>query len=329
MASRGVAMSSDVAVIIPAANGARTLPQTLRALRALEFVGTVEVIVVDDASTDETSAVANLLGARLVRLDQPAGPAIARNAGVKASSAPLIAFTDADCEPDAMWLQGVVDGLRAADLVTGPVLPDPSVVAGRFDRTLRIAQPSALFETANLGVRRDLFDAIGGFEPFVPTGRANPGIRPRPEQGHFGEDVVFGWRARRLGARIAFREDAVVYHAVFPRGARGYIAEKWRLRYFPALLREVPEFRRALPLRLFLSRRTLRFDVAVVGVATAAHGRRAWPLLLSADYVRRCLRTTGVWRRSAARENLALVVGDVVALSALIRGSIAARRLLL
>ncbi len=248
-------MTPDIAIVIPASNAAGTLAGALEALRISEFDGKAETIVVDDASTDDTSRIAKSHGARLVATEAQRGPAGARNAGVEASTAPLIAFTDADCQPSPKWVQAVADGLRTADLVMGPVLPDSSVTMGRFDRTLRITEPSPRFETANLGVRRTVFDAVGGFEPFAPGADNERGFRPRPEQGHIGEDVVFGC-ARRLGARVASRQDAVVFHAVFRRGPRGYIAEKWRLRYFPALVKEVPELRRALPLRLFLSRRT-------------------------------------------------------------------------
>ena len=52
-------------------------------------------------------------------------------------------------------------------------------------------------------------------------------------------------------------------------------------------------------------------------------------LLLGAPYVRHCLQTSQIWRRSVARENLTLLVGDAVGLAALARGSVAARTLLL
>jgi glycosyltransferase involved in cell wall biosynthesis len=233
-----------VAVIVPARNSAATIGRTLEALAASDFEGDYELVVVDDGSTDATAEIAERHGARVVGLEGQHGPAGARNAGIAATSAPLLAFTDADCTPTRGWLRGVVAALADADLVSGPVLPDEGVPVGRFDRTLRLADASDRFETANLAVRRDVAETVGGFEPFAPVpGRPELGLRPRPDQGHFGEDVVFGWRAVRTGARRAFAPDALVHHAVFPRGPRGYVAERWRLRYFPALVREVPEMR--------------------------------------------------------------------------------------
>jgi hypothetical protein len=209
-----------------------------------------------------------------------------------------------------------------------PVAPDPRVQVGPFDRTLRLDEASPRFETANLAVRRATAERVGGFEAFADG--SGPGLRPRIEDGHFGEDALFGWRAVRLGARTAFARDALVHHAVFPRGPRGYLRERRRVRYFPALVREVPEMRRRLPARVFLSRRSALFDLALAGVVGAFVTRRRAPLLAAVPYLRGCLWTPSrTWRRSVARTNLALVAGDAIAFAALIRGSIAARRLLL
>jgi hypothetical protein len=198
-----------------------------------------------------------------------------------------------------------------------------------FDRTLSTRRESPLFETANLAVRRDVVERVGGFEPFAPVAGVRTGLRPTVDQGHFGEDAVFGWRARRAGARVAYVEDALVHHAVFPRGARGYIAERWRLRFFPALVREVPELRSRLTLRFFLTDYTALFDLGVLGVAASlVSGRRA-PLLATLPYLKRRVVWRGGWRRSVARRNAAVLIGDGVGFAALARGSAAARRLLL
>nr|AYC79428.1 hypothetical protein [uncultured bacterium] len=320
----------DVSVIVPAHDAAATIGRTLEALGRQEFGGSFEVVVVDDRSTDATAAIATRAGARVVPTAAQSGPAGARNAGIAATDAPLVAFTDADCEPAPGWLAGLAAGLGGADLVLGPVLPDPRVEVGPFDRTLRLVAQSPRFETANMGVRREMLERVGGFEPFAPDPAApRPGLRPRPDQGHFGEDAVFGWRAVRAGARTTFCEAALVHHAVFPRGPRGYMAEKWRLRYFPALVREIPEIRETLPLGVFLSQRTALFDLAAAGAVATAATRRPWPLAAAIPYVSRSLRTRDPWRRSVWRHNLAVVCGDAIGLAALLRGSAAARRLLL
>jgi glycosyltransferase involved in cell wall biosynthesis len=317
-----------VSVIVPAHNAAALLPKLLAALDRTTFTGRWETVVVDDASTDATGAIAAEWGARVVRTEQQSGPAAARNAGLAAARAPLIAFTDADCEPSPGWLAAITDGLREADIAMGPVLPAPGP-RGPFARTLWIREESPLFETANLAVRREIVDRVGGFEPFAPVDGVRTGHRPTVAEGHFGEDAVFGWRARRAGARTVFVEEALVHHAVFPRGARGYIAERARLRFFPALVREVPELRTRLTLRVFLSPASALFDLAAAGAVAAAVTRRPEPLAAAVPYLVRRLTWRRAWRRSVARRNLALVAGDAVGLAALVRGSVAARRLLL
>jgi glycosyltransferase involved in cell wall biosynthesis len=300
-------VSAEIAVVVPARNAAATIGRTLAALAVQDLPAEAEVVVVDDASEDETVALAERAAVRVVRHERPTGPAGARNTGVAATTAPLIAFTDADCEPATGWLRALVAALRSADLITGPI--EPAGPAGLFDRTLRRDGASPLFETANLAVRRAAFERVGGFAPFAPA----------QGSGHFGEDVVFGWRAVASGARTAYEPGAVVRHAVFARGPRGFIAERERLRFFPALVHELPELRASLPGRMFLSRRTLRFDAALAGVALAAATRGPVPLLLAAPYAWREL------RGASQRERVALIAADAVGFAALVRGAVSAR----
>ena len=329
MAPRATDEQPDISVIVPARNAAALLPRLLAALDRSTFDGAWETVVVDDASTDATADLAEEWGARVVRLESQSGPAAARNAGLAAARAPLIAFTDADCEPCPGWLPALTAALREADIAMGPVRPRPDVPRGPFARTLSIGRESPLFETANLAVRRELVDRVGGFEPFAPVPGVRTGLRPTVGEGHFGEDAVFGWRARRTGARTAFVKDALVHHAVFPRGARGYVAERWRLRFFPALVREVPELRSRLTLRIFLTRDSALFDLAVLGLLASMATRRRAPLVAALPYLKHRLVWRGGWRRSVARRNAAVVAGDAVGFVALLRGSAAARRLLI
>jgi glycosyltransferase involved in cell wall biosynthesis len=310
----------EVSVIVPARNAAATLPATLRALDAQAFGGGHEMIVVDDGSSDATVALATAAGARVLATAGGAGPGAARNLGADAAGGALLAFTDADCEPERDWLARGVAALRAgAEVVQGTILPADNIGAGPFDRTLRVERPSPLFETANLFVTRDAFQRAGGFSGGVPL---------RAGAKSFGEDTLFGWAAKRSGARVAFAADAIVRHAVFARGPRAYVAERERLELFPALVRDVPELRAHLTLRCFLSRRTAAFDLALAG-ALAALARRnpAW-LALAAPY----LRVAGApWppQRWAARRFAAGVVADAVGLAALLRGVARARTIVL
>ena len=321
----------DVSVIVPAHNAQATIGATLAALGRQEFAGSYEVIVVDDGSSDRTAEIARQAGARVIRRPTAGGPAGARNAGREAAAGTVLAFTDADCEPTPRWLAEGWSATRDADLVQGAISPIPGVPVGPFDRTLRVDESSPrLFESANVFVRPDLFDVLGGFSPFAqgePGNGQPPGLRPdRPIA--FGEDIVFGWAAQRQGARVRFHAAALVHHAVFPRGPRGYVRERWRLRWMPALVREVPEMRTNFVGGVFLSRRSARFDLALAAVAVAGGSRTRWPLLLALPYLS-TLRRTELWRRSAWRENLGLACGDAMGFAALVRGSAAARTVVL
>ena len=160
-----------VSVVIPARDAEAMIGRTVAAARAQELDGPFEVIVVDDGSTDDTARVAADAGARVVSNGEPAGPADARNAGVAASTAPLIAFTDADCVPAPGWLRAGVDALDGSDLVQGRVEPEPDVPVGPFDHVITVREETGLYETANLFVRREWFDRVGGFKPFIDPAR--------------------------------------------------------------------------------------------------------------------------------------------------------------
>jgi glycosyltransferase involved in cell wall biosynthesis len=308
-----------ISVIIPARDAQATLPDTLEGLAGQEVDGGVEVIVVDDGSTDETAAVAE----RSPVVDQVLraggdGPARSRNLGAAAASAPLLAFLDADCRPASSWLAAGAAALAAADLVIGQTRPRPDRPLGPFDRTLWVTWRSPLFESANLFVWRDLFHALGGFESWL-------GPRGGKE---LGEDVWFGWRAIRSGARAEYCPTALVHHEVFPRGPLGFVSERWRLRFFPPMARRMPELRDVLFYRrYFLTARQARFDLALAGLVSARLARSPALAAAALPYawtVSRDLREPGGPSRAVAR-----TLADAVGFGALVVGSSRSGTLLL
>jgi glycosyltransferase involved in cell wall biosynthesis len=242
-----------VSVVIAARDAENSIGLTLQALQAQTFAGAYEVIVVDNGSADETAAVAEAQGARVIRRERGEGPGRARNDGVASASGEIIAFTDSDCEPDPRWLEAGLAAMADTDLLQGCVVPAEH--AGPFDRTLWVTRAHGLFETANLFVRRALFVQLGGFgvglevDPSQQIGQARSGAP-------FGEDTVFGWRAVRAGARTGFAPDAVVRHEVVKRTGHEWLAERRRDGLFPGLVKQLPEIRRdPLFLRYFLNER--------------------------------------------------------------------------
>jgi glycosyltransferase involved in cell wall biosynthesis len=310
-------------VIVPARDAQQTLARTLRALEAQQLDETFEVIVVDDGSTDRTATIAREAGRGVTLLAQPAlGPAAARNHGVRHSRAKLLAFCDADVAPVPGWLRAGTRALGEAELVQGRVLPDPAAVLGPFDRTIWVLHAAGLWETANLFARRELFDRVGGFEQWL-----------RPSSGKaLAEDVWFGYRALRGGASTSFCAEALAHHAVFPRDWRQYAAERWRLKYFPAMAARMPEMRRAFLHRgVFLNRRSARFDLALGGLALAVGLRSPLPLAASAPYLRtlRAHASRAAAGPPPAAVAAADVAADLVGLAAMLYGSAAYRSVVL
>ena len=192
-------------VVIPAHNAAEALPALLRSLEAQTLPrDAFEVVVVDNASSDDTALVAARAGARVVSEPRPSR-ARARNAGVGAALAERIAFVDAECEADPGWLAALMRCLERAPLVAGPVrlqLPAAPSVLERFDALWRFhqrehAERDGWAASANLAITREAFAAVGGFDPAYRQ---------------IGEDVDLCLRAGAQGYPIAFCVDAGISH---------------------------------------------------------------------------------------------------------------------
>lgn len=128
---------ADLAVIICSLNGATGVRRCLDALSRQTIHRYLEVIVVDDGSTDDTSEVARAHGARVIRHPVNRGLATARNSGVRAATAPLVAFLDDDCEPEPAWAESLIAAYSEGVVgVGGPVLPEapPSFTGGFISR---------------------------------------------------------------------------------------------------------------------------------------------------------------------------------------------------
>src|SRR5580658_4182092 len=116
---------AELAVVICSLNGEAGVSRSLDALGKQTIHGRLEVIVVDDGSTDRTSGVARAHGAVVIRHRVNRGLAAARNSGVRAATAPIVAFLDDDCEPEPEWAERLVAGYCDGVIgVGGPVVPN-------------------------------------------------------------------------------------------------------------------------------------------------------------------------------------------------------------
>ncbi len=165
----------NISVVIPVHNGAGNLPRCLSSLAA-STRRPHEVIVVDDASTDGTAMVAELSGARLLRIDPPGhGPAAARNRGAQSARGDVIAFIDADTavHADALALAEralAADSQLAACFGSCDRVPAVKTPLATYRNLLRhYSRQAAREETrtfwAGCGVvRKRDFLAAGGFD---------------------------------------------------------------------------------------------------------------------------------------------------------------------
>jgi glycosyltransferase involved in cell wall biosynthesis len=334
-----------VSVIVPARDAAPTLGRTLAAISEQDLPGAFEVLLVDDGSSDETLTIAREWEPRvtIIRSEFSRGPGAARNLGAAQARASILAFTDSDCFPAPGWLSAGVRAIDAgADLVQGAVRPDPAVARTPFDRTVVVAGDAGLYPTANVFVRRELFDSLGGFRDWLleheeQTGKKRrfaPADRRRQRTARtpVGEDTLFAWGGRRRGARTAFAPGAIVHHAVVPGTLRDEILDRWHwARDMPGVAALVPELREAsFYRRWFFSRKTARFDFAVACLALAVVTRRVaplagtWPYL---DWIVSEARRMGA--ADGARHALGSVASDGATLAALLTGSATWRCLLL
>jgi glycosyltransferase involved in cell wall biosynthesis len=317
-----------LSVIIAACDAQATLGRALEAVLAQDLAEPFEVVVVDDGSTDGTAAVASAFGerVRLVRNPSRQGAGRARNRGVAESRGEILAFTDSDCFPTPAWLRAGSAALRRADLVQGAVLPDPAVRRGPFDRTLQVTGDSGYHQTANLLVRRGTFEAAGGFDDSIEGDDGQAARRP------VGEDVLFGWRARRQGARVAFAPDALVHHAVFRGSPADWVKGRWRWsRHMPGLAARVPELREhTFYRRWFFDWRSSRFDLALVTALAGLLSRRLWPLAGTIPYGRFLREELGAGETGAPLVFVvSSVAGDAATLAGLVAGSLTWRTLLI
>lgn len=185
-AAESEAAAPLVSVVIPAYNAAAHLGECLDSVLAQAGDAALEVVVVDDGSTDATAEVAGSRpGVRLIRLAGNEGPSRARNAGMAAARGDLVAFLDADDLWPAGSLAARIDALNRhpqAELAFGdcrqfdasgprdhtlfeaghlgaPAWGDGGIVPDAYARLLA----DNFVTTGSVLVRRPVLAAVGGF----------------------------------------------------------------------------------------------------------------------------------------------------------------------
>ena len=248
-----------LSVILPTFNRANALKRALAALRRQSVMpGEYEVVVVDNNSTDGTAGVVALFEDRRIRLiDEPRqGLSYARNAGLAAARAPIVAFTDDDVEVAPDWVETIlttlarhphVDGLGGRVLPAWPngrprwltrehwaplALQDHGDARRLFDRSAPIGLIGA-----NLAFRREVFERVGPFSPSVQ--RVKDGIGST-------EDHELLVRLYESGGRMLYQPKLLVMARVPGDRCDRRYHRRWHEGHgrFHALMR-LPEMERA------------------------------------------------------------------------------------
>ena len=209
-------MSTSVSVVIPIRNRPALVDACLRSLSELEPGDwDLEILVVDDASTDETAESAerwsDRLPVRVVRNATQTGPGGARNRGAQEASGDILAFIDGDCRADRGWLRDLIPAFAEEGVVAaggGLISAEERTWVQRYERVSHPSQRGRVAREVrpggandflpgcNILVRREAFLKVGGFDT----------------THNLGEDVDLTWRLAENVGRVLYRPGGLVAH---------------------------------------------------------------------------------------------------------------------
>ncbi|MBW1788878.1 MAG: glycosyltransferase [Deltaproteobacteria bacterium] len=196
-----------VSVVIPVYNDPVRVRETVKALARQDYPGDrFEIIVVDNGSADQLRPQLTDYPVTIIEESAVRSSYAARNRGVLAARGEIIAFTDSDCIPENAWLSSGVRAFQEknAALVGGQMryrFSSKRTGAEYLDALANSENKRSIEErgvtmTANLFVRKDIFEEIGPFPATVIS----------------GGDIYFTGKATAAGYRLAYAPGAVVGH---------------------------------------------------------------------------------------------------------------------
>ena len=206
-------MSSDnpsISIIIPVYNDSERLSKCLEAIHQQEFSGSYEVIVVDNGSEDfsHVERMVHSYPGMVCLQELKTGSYAARNLGIRESKGDVLAFTDSDCIPFSGWLhqgKSFLESNTDVALLAGKVEvffhdeKNPTSTE-LYEKVFAFQQETSVERgeaaTANLLVRRNVFDEIGLFE----------------SNTYSGGDYEFSRKATTSGFKLKYGGSVKVFH---------------------------------------------------------------------------------------------------------------------
>src|ERR1700678_1443240 len=223
-------LDNSVSVIIPTHNRPTRINKCLDALLTQTPSRKVEILVVNDGSTDDTpNVVARYSGVSLIH-QLNAGPAAARNRGALAAQGSIILFTDDDCVPTPQWVEEMIEPFQDPKVVgtKGVYRTLQKSLVARFvqteyeDRYRLMASLSRIdfIDTYSAAFRRDRFLEMNGYDTSFPLACA--------------EDVELSYRMSARGWKMKFAPRAMVYHT-HPDTLSWYLKKKYKFAFWRVL----------------------------------------------------------------------------------------------
>jgi mycofactocin system glycosyltransferase len=202
----------SISIIIPVHNRPEDINQCLKSLSQLNYpADKLEIIVVDDASTDHTCEIISRFPVQLIKIKENRQAPFCRNLAARRAKGDILAFLDSDCLADDLWLRELVPAFKDSQLgVIGGKVDSyfNDVGLDRYEKVKsalnmgtwakRSRKNNSFFyvPSCNMLVRKALFDDLSGFNESLVV----------------GEDVDFCWRILKLGYDIEYRPVGTVFH---------------------------------------------------------------------------------------------------------------------
>jgi len=222
--------SRSASIVIPTFNGASRIRNCLDSLVTQTTGRDVEILVVDDGSTDNTASVVSTYSSVRLITQANAGPAAARNRGALEALGKILLFTDDDCVPMPDWLEAMLEPFKDPGMVgaKGVYRTHQKSLAARFvqieyeDKYRLMAGLANIdfIDTYSAAFRRERFLEMTGYDTSFPVACA--------------EDVELSYRMSARGWKMKFVPAAIVYHT-HPGTFSSYLKKKYKFAFWRVL----------------------------------------------------------------------------------------------